>query len=195
MSLKKKLGLGVASAALGLSLVGGGTYAYFSDTAEASATFAAGTLDINTDPTAIVNVDNLKPGDSIRRTFDLRNDGTLDIKKVLLDTKYSVTDANGNNGAEDLGKHIKVDFLTNNDKANDVIFSTTLYDLQNMRDPDAVEQGWFWGEKDGIKAKTKDGMTVQFTFVENGKDQNVFQGDSLKLTWKFNAQQGAGEKR
>ncbi|MCU5397508.1 CalY family protein, partial [Bacillus toyonensis] len=31
MSLKKKLGVGVVSAALGLSLIGGGTYAYFSD--------------------------------------------------------------------------------------------------------------------------------------------------------------------
>ena len=31
MSIKKKLGLGVASAALGLSLIGSGTYAYFSD--------------------------------------------------------------------------------------------------------------------------------------------------------------------
>ncbi len=29
MSLKKKLGAGVVSAALGLSLIGGGTYAYF----------------------------------------------------------------------------------------------------------------------------------------------------------------------
>ena len=31
MSLKKKLGLGIATAALGMSLVGGGTYAYFND--------------------------------------------------------------------------------------------------------------------------------------------------------------------
>ena len=34
MGIKQKLGLGVASAALGVALVGGGTYAYFSDTAE-----------------------------------------------------------------------------------------------------------------------------------------------------------------
>ncbi|MCQ6289408.1 CalY family protein, partial [Bacillus cereus] len=30
MSFKKKLGVGVISAALGLSFIGGGTYAYFS---------------------------------------------------------------------------------------------------------------------------------------------------------------------
>ncbi|PRX64062.1 putative ribosomally synthesized peptide with SipW-like signal peptide [Bacillus sp. V-88] len=43
MSIKQKLGLGVASAALGLALVGGGTYAYFSDSVTTNNTFAAGT--------------------------------------------------------------------------------------------------------------------------------------------------------
>ncbi|MCQ6268029.1 CalY family protein [Fictibacillus sp. WQ 8-8] len=195
MSLKKKLGLGVASAALGLSLVGGGTYAFFSDSAQATSTFAAGTLDINTDPSTVINVGNLKPGDFMIRSFDLRNDGTLDIKKVLLDTTYSVVDAKGDNAGEDFGKHIKVDFLYNADKINDVIYSTTLADLKNMNDPDAVEKGWFRGEKSGLKAMTKDTFYVMFTFVDNNQDQNKFQGDSLSLTWKFNAQQGNGEAR
>lgn len=62
MGIKKTLGLGVASAALGLSLIGGGTFAYFSDTAQSTATFAAGTLDLNSDPSVIVNIPNLKPG-------------------------------------------------------------------------------------------------------------------------------------
>ncbi|SDM94744.1 spore coat-associated protein N [Fictibacillus solisalsi] len=193
MSLKKKLGLGVASAALGLSLIGGGTYAYFSDSAEASSTFAAGTLDINTDPSTIVDLSNLKPGDYILRSFDLKNDGTLDIKKVLLDTDYTVTDANKNN-SDDFGKHIQVDFLYNSDKDNDVIYSTTLADLKDMKNPDAVAKGWM-GEKKGLKAGTSDEMLVMFTFVDNGEDQNQFQGDSLSLKWTFNAQQGAGEAK
>ena len=50
MSLKKKLGMGVASAALGLSLIGGGTFAYFSDKEVSNNTFAAGTLDLTLDP-------------------------------------------------------------------------------------------------------------------------------------------------
>ncbi|MFD0050236.1 TasA family protein [Actinomycetes bacterium NPDC127524] len=195
MSLKKKLGLGMGAAALGLSLVGGGTFAYFSDSATATSTFAAGTLDINTSPTTVLNVGNLKPGDSMIRSFDLRNDGSLDIKKVLLDTNYTVTDAKGNNNGEDFGKHIKVDFLYNSDKINDVIYSTTLADLKNLKDPDAVERGWFGGEKSGLKAGTKDTFYVMFTFVDNKQDQNKFQGDSLNLTWTFNAQQGAGEAR
>ncbi|MFC7371427.1 TasA family protein [Fictibacillus iocasae] len=193
MSLKKQLGLGVASAALGLSLVGGGTYAYFSDTATETGTFAAGTLDINTDPSVMVGMDNLKPGDKIYRTFKLKNDGSLDIKKILLDTAYTVNDTNGNNGGDDFGKHIRVDILANVDKASAVIWSDSLYNLKNGPDPDAVAAQWFSPEGSGIKAKTFDNLFVVFTFVENNQDQNKFQGDSLNLTWTFNAQQGNGE--
>lgn len=44
MGIKKKLGMGVATAALGLSLIGGGTYEYFSDQVDTSNTFAAEVL-------------------------------------------------------------------------------------------------------------------------------------------------------
>ncbi len=111
MGIKQKLGLGVASAALGLALVGGGTYAYFSDSAEANATFAAGTLDLSADPTTIIDVDNIKPGDTMLRSFDLVNGGTLDIASIDLTTDYTVH-GNGNN-SEDFGKHIRVNFLIN----------------------------------------------------------------------------------
>ena len=55
MTIKKKLGLSVATAALGLSLIGGGTYAYFSDQEVTQNTFAAGTLDLAINPTTIVD--------------------------------------------------------------------------------------------------------------------------------------------
>src|SRR5690625_7667399 len=108
MNIKKKLGMGVMSAALGLTLVSGGTYAYFSDSEVTNNTFAAGTLDLSVEPTAIIDVDNLKPGDSMTRNFELQNNGTLDIEKVTLETDYSVIDANGDN-TEDFGEHIEVE--------------------------------------------------------------------------------------
>ncbi|WP_456273087.1 TasA family protein [Bacillus sp. AK031] len=90
MTIKKKLGLGVASAALGLSLVGGGTWAAFNDTATINNHFAAGTLDLEVGKVATkaINFDltNMKPGDSVKRVFELKNAGTLAIKEVLLDT-------------------------------------------------------------------------------------------------------------
>ena len=59
MGLKKKLGLGVASMALGASLIGGGTFAYFNDTETASGnTFAAGTIDLQPDA---ISSSKLKP--------------------------------------------------------------------------------------------------------------------------------------
>jgi spore coat-associated protein N len=206
MSLKKKLGLGVASAALGLSLIGGGTYAYFNDVEETNNTFAAGTLDLAVNPTTIIDVDNLKPGDVMYRTFDLVNGGSLDISKVNLTTSYTVDTATAN--SDDFGKHILVHFLENADKTawgfggvdyNDVISSTTLYDLQNMT-PDAVESvtawwAWFGGEDSGLPAGTSDDMNVLFEFVDNDADQNEFQGDALNLKWTFEAEQTEGESR
>jgi spore coat-associated protein N len=93
MSIKKKLGLGVASAALGLSLIGGGTWAAFNDTATVNNHFASGELDLavgksGTKPISF-DLTNMKPGDNVQRIFKLNNAGTLAIKEVLLDVSTS----------------------------------------------------------------------------------------------------------
>lgn len=210
MNLKKKLVSGIGTALLGMALIGGGTFAYFSDTEVSNNTFAAGTLDLALDPTVIVDVDNLKPGDTMVREFDLLNNGSLDISTVDIATAYNVIDANGDN-VDDFGKHIKVLFLENADKTgdgwvigdyNDVISETTLYDLQTMS-PDAVENVQSWithffgldGEGSGLEAGTSDQMYVAFEFVDNDADQNEFQGDALELEWTFTAHQTEGEER
>ncbi|WP_226671169.1 TasA family protein [Metabacillus litoralis] len=191
MSIKKQLGLGVATAVLGIGLIGGGTFAYFSDTAEASSTFAAGTLDLAVNPEVIIDVDDLSPGSWMIRAFDLENNGSFDITKVLLSTSYQVEDAMGDN-TDDFGKHIRVNFLENNDKSesepNDIIYSTTLHELKQIT-PDAVEKNviGYENEISGLPAGTKDTMYVEFEFVDNGEDQNQFQGDKLKLNWSFEA--------
>ncbi len=40
-----------------------------------------GTLDLALNPSTVVNVSNLKPGDTIEKEFKLENKGSLDIKK------------------------------------------------------------------------------------------------------------------
>lgn len=205
MSLKKKLGMGLATAALGLSLIGGGTYAYFSDVEKTNNTFAAGTLDLAVNPTTIIDVSNIKPGDWMNRTFKLENNGSLDISKVFLYTNYTVNDVKGDNDGDDFGKHIIVHFLKNEDKSgipgpSNIIESRTLYELKNMS-PDAVKNvspkwfGWQDGEKSGLKAGSNDDLYVKFEFVDNQQDQNKFQGDSLQLEWKFDAQQTEGQRK
>ncbi|AND38625.1 TasA family protein [Cytobacillus oceanisediminis] len=199
MSLKKKLGLGIASAALGISLVGGGTFAYFNDVETTNNTFAAGELDLAVNPTTIIDVSNIKPGDWMNRSFTLKNDGSLDISKVLLTTNFPDT-------SNEFAKHIRVNFLKNEDKnglfnPSNVITHKTLYELKTMT-PDAVDNlsrlvfnEFLFGEEDGLKSGDSDELHVQFQFVDNGQDQNEFQNASLALTWKFDAKQTAGQSR
>ncbi|KKI93235.1 cell division protein FtsN [Bacillus sp. SA1-12] len=192
MGIKSTLAMGLATAVLGVGLISGGTFAYFSDTAETNNTFAAGTLDLAVDPEVVIDVNNLKPGSWEIRAFDIVNNGSLDITEVLIKTSYEVVDAMGDN-TDDFGKHIRVNFLENSDKSeetgyNDIIYSTTLYDLQQMT-PDAVEKKviGFDNEQSGLPAGSKDTMYVEFEFVDNEEDQNQFQGDQLKLNWAFEA--------
>ena len=199
MSMKKKIGMGVITAALGLSLIGGGTYAYFSDKEVSQNTFAAGTLDLSVNPEVVINVDNIKPGDEMERGFQLVNKGTLAIGDVKLLTDYSVIDAKGDNGNADFGDHIRVDFLWNLDKNEVPIWSTTLSDLkvstQNGSIPDLVQKGVVDREGNGLAPGDDDTFYVMFTFVDNDEEQNVFQGDSLKLNWTFNSMQTKGEEK
>ncbi|MEH6991681.1 TasA family protein [Neobacillus drentensis] len=191
MSFTKKVSQGVMSAALGLSLMGGGTFAYFSDTVETQNTFAAGVLDLALNPSTVVNIDNIKPGDEIYREFTLENNGTLDIGKVLLSTNYSVEDAKSDN-SDDLAKHIKVTIMYNTSSASNPIVETTLFDLQSQN-PDLTQIDILTGTRpDGIPAGEKEKIFVLFEFVDNGQDQNQFQGDKLKVDWTFNAEQTAG---
>lgn len=93
MSFKKKIGGGVLSAALGLSFIGGGTYAYFSDQVVTNNTFTAGTLDLALQPTTSLDLNQLKPGDKILKKFNLKNSGTLDIQDVVMKIDYTVNDS------------------------------------------------------------------------------------------------------
>jgi spore coat-associated protein N len=86
MGIKTKLGLGVATAALGLSLVGGGTWAAFNDVKTLNDNhITTGVLKLGLDPaTKLISLDKLVPGDKIARNFKISNVGNVDIKQVLM---------------------------------------------------------------------------------------------------------------
>ncbi|ANC78821.1 hypothetical protein ABE65_019265 [Fictibacillus phosphorivorans] len=218
MSLKKKLGLGVASAALGLSLVGGGTYAYFSDTAVQTSTFASGTLDLNVDPTTLITLDKFKPGDWKNQTFKLINNGNLDIKSVNLKTAYSVTKNDGSSVDPTLAAKyadaIEVVFLKNvgddwsivKDTDYNVVTTMSLKELATKTTQDLAKE-WDreglirWALRDGITAKgtgqeSVDEFSVQFQFKNTpNAPQNDLQNLKLNLTWTFEGIQKDGERR
>lgn len=196
MGIKKQIFMSMMTAAFGLTLIVGGTYAYFSDSVTTNNTFAAGTLDLSVNPTTIIDAGGLKPGDSITRDFELRNDGTLDIEKVTLDTDYKVIDVKGDN-TEDFGTYIEVEFLYNVDKMDEVIYETTLDQLRNMS-PEAVNEHIFYpmlGDKGLPAGGEADDLIVKFNFIDNGEDQNQFQGDALELEWTFHAEQAPGDDK
>lgn len=85
MTLKKKLIMGSATAAMGLSLVAGGTWAAFNDVEQTSNTIAAGTLELSASGDYLdLDLGNLKPGDHFTRQVRFDNDGSLAIKEVLM---------------------------------------------------------------------------------------------------------------
>ncbi|SDL91133.1 TasA family protein [Bacillus sp. OK048] len=192
MSIKKKLGLGIASAALGLSLVGGGTFAYFSATTQATAEFQAGTLKLSAHPTEIINIKNIKPGDWMQRTFNLQNDGSLDIHTINLATNYSTGGAVDQFG-KNLGDYIQVEVLYHGQPANSMpIYLSTLSELRSMS-PEILHEtlSGHVPTADLKKGETHP-FIVKFKFLDNGADQNAFQGEWLRLEWTFNAKQGTG---
>ncbi|WP_459500455.1 TasA family protein [Bacillus sp. C1] len=197
MSLKRKLGVGIMSAALGLSLIGGGTYAYFSDQVVSKNTFAAGTLDLAMQPTTSLDLENLKPGDKILKKFNLTNSGTLNIKDVMMKIDYTVNDLKQNNRTDDFGKHIKVQFLLDWDPAKAPVYETTLAELKSQS-PEIASKEVFhskWAETNGLKPGKMDWFWMKFIFEDNGMDQNVFQGDSIALKMEFQANQTEGQER
>ncbi|WP_262174190.1 CalY family protein [Saccharococcus sp. Marseille-Q5394] len=206
MNLKKKLAMSIATGALAVSMIGGGTYAYFNDVEVSTNQFKAGTLNLAMNPSTLINLDKLKPGDWMPRYFELENKGNLDINQVLLSTEYT----QGGGGDVDFGKHIRVNFLTNVDKAgisgpiwnpkvkpSNPIVSKTLYELKTMT-PDAVanlSNTIFTFEDSGLKAGNTDHLFVVFEFVDDATDQNALQGAYIDLKWSFKATQHEGSMK
>lgn len=210
MSIKKKLGMGVVTAALGISLIGGGTFAYFSDTAEQTSVFASGVVDLTVKPTELINLDKFKPGDHQTKTFELKNGGNIDMKNIALDTVYTVTKGGNqveNSLANQYANSIIVKFLANTsgDTGNNIIDEMTLLELRNMTQEQLAERlDWKWSLKpfpgyyapvEGLKAGEVADFKVKFEFEETGKAQNDLQGLELNLEWTFEGFQVDGGKR
>lgn len=203
MSIKKKLSLGVASAALGLALVGGGTWAAFNDVEKLEKNYLkTGTLDLEIEEVKLKNknkfipktfeLSNIKPGDKIVRAFKLKNNGSLAIREVLMNLE--VTDfKNGDNefvkehkrlpdnDADDFLKQFKVELLiTGAEGTNDkkVIIgpnqNVTLYDLKNNRYNLApVPDGNQNKKYTGIPLEPKDEEIVVFAISMIKDDKKV----------------------
>lgn len=193
LKIKNQLILSLAALGIGSAFVGGATFAYFSDKEAVANTFATGTIDLTVDKKVVFDVNNIKPGDYMVRYFTIKNSGTLDISEVLMHTDYAVTDERGNNGTDDFGKHLYVDFLTSDGQV--ILLNQSLADLKELtKNGKSMDIATLYTDLVNLPVGDSDTICIKIRFNDNGQEQNVFQGDTLQLTWNLEAKQGKGKE-
>ncbi|SDR10535.1 TasA family protein [Virgibacillus salinus] len=204
MNIKKKMGTVILAGALGLSLVGSGTFAAFNDVEKIDNTFTAGTLDLvltGQEKTSF-EFSNLEPGESFTKTITLKNNGSLAIKEILMSsmaiegswidkTNQKLPD-NGMNTVDDFLEQFNV--IVNQGETE--VFNGTLADLNSGK----VIMG---SEGGALESGANMSIDIEISFVNNVKkypnslfmEQNKFQGESINLDLIFEATQMSGEDR
>src|SRR5947209_7001767 len=97
LGLSGKLTLSVAALVTTASLATAATYASWTSSASQSPTVSSGTVTVNLGATGAstnrlnVNASGIAPGDTIKRSVDLINAGTLDLASVTLTTTATVS--------------------------------------------------------------------------------------------------------
>jgi len=108
-SSMSKVLLSLAAVGSAASLAGLGTYATFTSTASQSHSVSTGTVTIALGATGAatnrlnVNATNVAPTDTIQRSFDLTNSGSMNLASISLTTTAttsSVLDTDGTNGLQ-----------------------------------------------------------------------------------------------
>lgn len=209
MSIRKKMSMGILAGALGVSLIGGGTWAAFNDVETTSNTFAAGTLDlvVGEATTLDFKISNMKPGDYFTKQLVLKNNGSLDIDQIFM----HATKESGWKDKDELGLGIpntEDDFLSQfsievtengtevyNGTLAALVAGDRITELTGSVDTDDVA---------GLPAGGSDKVyDVKVTFVEDSTliagtrlhEQNKYQGEQSNLKFVFEGTQMPGEDR
>ncbi|MET3684203.1 spore coat-associated protein N [Alkalibacillus flavidus] len=214
MGFKSKLGVGVMSGVLGLSLIGGGTYAAFNDVEEVSNTFAAGTLDLEVgeDSTFEFDISNLKPGDYVEKELILDNNGSLDINQIFTSVSADewedkdVLDLNSEVSAG-AGDNELIDFLSQFQLTvsggNGLSATATLDQAVNHTGNSPFDITTTDDGEIGLATGDSLSYDVKIKFVEDNTTftdsryhvQNKYQGEGATLNFDFEATQMPGEDR
>lgn len=188
--MKKILGLGIV-AILVMAMVGGGTWAYFSDTeATTDNILVAGTLDLGlantpgTDPTAgttgtwTVNIDSWAPGDNWSGTLYVQNSGTIDMTSVNATFSY-VYDENTPTTVDDYSNTTDTDNLTQMITANTATWnSVSVPAIATKKIDELASAGSI--NLGTLAANTEVPFTIDWLFSTAAT--NGCQGDNVTLT-------------
>jgi spore coat-associated protein N len=217
MSIKKKMSVGILTGALGLSLIGGGTWAAFNDVEDVSHKLAAGTLDlvVGEDTTLDFTISNLKPGDYFTKQLVLENNGSLPINQIKFhamkneatafvdEDVLGLTTKFGNNAGNNTEDEFLSQFNVKIVKANDS--TAVLYDgsLSGLYTTGVEELTGTNDETIGLDVAGTQTYDVTVTFVEDDEKftnsrlykQNKYQNEGTDIKFVFEATQMPGEDR
>jgi spore coat-associated protein N len=188
--MKKILGLTVA-AILVIGLVGGGTWAYFSDTEESTGNiFSAGTLDLgldnnpNQDPTgstsATFSASDMAPGDVVGSgTLYVYNAGSIDMTTVEISFSLASYGENTPDTVDNYDLTTGTDNLTNMIIATDVKWGgTDVLALEGKSIDELIALGAT--DLGTLDADEELDLYIEWTFSDTAT--NGCQGDSVDLT-------------
>lgn len=204
--LNRKIATSFLSIAMVLTIVGAGTYAFFTGTATSSAnTFAAGSLDLDVDDndqpvsqnvTGSIVGANMVPGGTPSTGFvSLHNSGTVDIAEIEMTTTVTETADPGNDS--NLGDAINVTVMSGTDNTcttNQVNHTGTLATQFGGTSPLTLSElnGQTFDAFPGITAGGADRYICMTAQMDSGAG-NVYQGDALSVDFLFTGNQDASQ--
>ncbi len=192
--MKRRLFLGVLAIALMASLVGAFTYAYFSDPESATATFSAGTVDIEVDEqnpwteSFLTELADLKPCEEGTITFTVKNVGE---NPVVLWKHIAVTATRGGlhpESEENADPNDTKNYLHKVIDYDLKVGDTVIFDLDNGLSMDDIRSMWMPLGCIGIGGS----LDVEQSYHMRADAGNEFQGDEMDFDIDLYAEQLLG---
>jgi spore coat-associated protein N len=210
--MKKIVGLTV-SALMVMGLIGGGTWAFFSDTESSDNNiFAAGTLDLTinggNDPVTLLTVSNLYPGQSGANHTTLVNAGSIGgTLGIAVDSITNTESASGleftgdsiNGSSGELGAVVEMAIFIDVDqnggyttsidiglKADGTTYSS-LMDYQPINNYTGAN--WTDVYAGSMAAGTEDDIYIIYRLFPPETADNTYQGDSVSVDFTFDLKQ------
>lgn len=186
MSVKKHIVMGMITGLAGMALISGGTVAFFSDDIYTENKVLSGTLDldISDNDGVLFEFVNKKPGDTFDYSFDLINAGTLGMKDITLYSDYETANRDG--------------VLEKNGFAEQLLVTKLQVDGHNVLPKEkmtlaALKENPVILAENIASSSSALQVYVAFEFIKTEKDQNKYQGNTMKLHWTFEAIQEDGD--
>jgi predicted ribosomally synthesized peptide with SipW-like signal peptide len=191
-----KLVASIAVLGAAASIAGLGTFATFTSTTSASHTVSSGTVTIALGATGAstnrlnVNASAIAPGDTIQRSVDLINQGTLDLASVTLTTTASpssLLDTDATNGLQMVIDRCSVAWTESGPPYTYTCGGSTSTVLASRA---VIGSGLSLSNLSATTAGNTDHLRVTLTFPSGAG--NTFQNQSSTISYAFTGTQRAG---